>query len=204
MIEGPVLILAAHPDDIELAMGGTLAKMIEDDIEIDCLIFCEKGYGDKTDLLRNEIKESFKINSGATLNYDTGYENQHLEEDRDTLLDYLIHLRNNFFYKTIFTHCSTDIHQDHSTLHRESVRAFKHSNLYGYEMTWNNLTSNQRFFVEINQSNLDKKLEAMACYKSQQDRIYFNPELMKGLATVRGSQANVKYAESFEVIRQIW
>ena len=50
---------------------------------------------------------------------------------------------------------------------------------------------------------LEKKVEALLCYKSQLHRSYINENFVYSLATVRGVQAGTQYAEAFEVVRYI-
>jgi N-acetylglucosamine malate deacetylase 1 len=57
--------------------------------------------------------------------------------------------------------------------------------------------------VSLDQVHVAKKLEALARYRSQQHRHYLNEELIRGLASVRGSQIGSQYAEAFEVMRVI-
>jgi N-acetylglucosamine malate deacetylase 1 len=85
----------------------------------------------------------------------------------------------------------------------EGLRAFKNSSILGYEMPWNNVSFNTRAFVKLEQHHIQKKVEALLCYKSQLHRPYVNENFMLSLATVRGVQMGAQYAEAFEVVRYI-
>mgnify|MGYP000436355541 CR=1 FL=1 len=98
---------------------------------------------------------------------------------------------------------STDTHQDHQVIHSEGLRAFKNSTVLGYEMPWNNTVFTSNTFIKLGKENIEKKLDALKAYKSQENRKYLNREFIMGLAKVRGVQAATEYAEAFEAIRII-
>ena len=94
-----------------------------------------------------------------------------------------------------------DIHQDHSTIANEGLRAFKNSTILGYELIWNNLKFDTTSFIELEEIHIKNKIKALKKYKSQAKKDYFNDEFIISLAKVRGVQFGVKFAEAFEVIR---
>jgi LmbE family N-acetylglucosaminyl deacetylase len=96
-----------------------------------------------------------------------------------------------------------DIHQDHSTISEEGTRAFKMTSILGYEIPWNNLTFQTTSFIFVEDGDLERKVEALMCYKSQAFRHYANADFLRGLARSRGTQIGAKYAEAFQVVRWI-
>ena len=94
-----------------------------------------------------------------------------------------------------------DIHQDHTTIAQEGLRAFKNTNILGYELIWNNLTFNTQCFVRLEERHIDAKVESLKAYKSQGARDYLSKDFIYSLARARGVQAGCTYAEAFEVIR---
>ena len=85
----------------------------------------------------------------------------------------------------------------------EGLRAFKHTTILAYELPWNNITFSTQAFVCLDKRHIDRKIEALKAYKSQEDRFYANPEFISSWARTRGTQIGVKYAETFEVIRWV-
>jgi hypothetical protein len=85
----------------------------------------------------------------------------------------------------------------------EARRAFKYSSLLGYELPWNQFQSNPTFFVELNESDIECKKDAINSYVTQKKRSFFGNNILIDLARVRGKQVEVDYAECFEVIRWI-
>ena len=118
-------------------------------------------------------------------------------------MEELVVLRNNLKPTLVFLPSPTDIHQDHQVISEEGIRAFKHVSILGYEMPWNNLSFNTRSFIRLEDKYLEKKVEALKEYNSQAHRTYLNENFIKSLATTRGVQIGVRYAEVFEVIRWI-
>ena len=125
------------------------------------------------------------------------------KETRQQILEDLIRLRNDLQPDLVFVPSPTDIHQDHQVISEEGLRAFKNSSILGYEMPWNNVSFNTRAFVELDKKHIDRKVEALLCYKSQLHRSYVNEHFVVSLATVRGVQMGTQYAEAFEVVRYI-
>jgi hypothetical protein len=96
-----------------------------------------------------------------------------------------------------------DVHQDHATIAKEGLRAFKNSTILGYELIWNNLTFNTTSFVNLDERHIQKKCDALKEYKSQAKRNYMSEDFIFSLAKIRGVQIGSKYSESFEVVRWV-
>ncbi len=124
-------------------------------------------------------------------------------EHRQAILEEMIKLKAAIDPDTVFMPNSNDIHQDHQVIYEEGVRAFKNSNMLGYELPWNSFEFSSDFFVKLSKDHLDAKWSAIQEYKSQEFRKYTDRALFDGLARVRGSQVNTEYAEAFELIRWI-
>ena len=99
--------------------------------------------------------------------------------------------------------CLQDLHQDHSIIAMEGLRAFKKTSILGYEIPWNNMNFRTQCFITFSEEYLDKKLNALKCYRSQMGRHYASEQFVRSLALTRGIQIGARYAEVFEVIRWI-
>jgi LmbE family N-acetylglucosaminyl deacetylase len=98
------------------------------------------------------------------------------------------------------------MHQDHTTIYWESLRAFKKdASIWGYEHPWNNLTFTTDIFVKLDEKHLEKKLAALREYKSQIhfNRSYLDERNLKSLSYARGAQLDIPCAEVFELVRLI-
>ena len=103
----------------------------------------------------------------------------------------------------VFVPSPNDIHQDHQVISEEGLRAFKQTTVLGYEMPWNNLAFQTSCFIRLQEEHVEKKVRALEKYKSQLHRDYLNENFIRSLATTRGVQIGVKYAEAFEIIRLV-
>ena len=129
------------------------------------------------------------------------YEVRKLGYVRQEILEELIRLKKANSFDLVFIPSLHDIHQDHTTIAQEGLRAFKNTTLLGYELIWNNLTFNTQCFVELNREHIQAKVEALKAYESQGARDYLSEEFIFSLAKTRGVQAGCPYAEAFEVVR---
>ncbi len=192
------LFISAHTDDAELGCGGTIAKLLEDGSSIKAISFCHCG--------REDLKEEFVKSMDSLLTYDRillNYDVRNFDKNRQSILDNLIEIKNEFKPDAVFVHCANDIHQDHKVVYEEALRAFKDCTIYGYELPWNNLSFNSTAFFKLKERHIDKKAEALSKYKSQAHRNYMDKDFHYSLAKVRGVQIGVEYAEAFELIRLI-
>ena len=201
-----VLVLAPHTDDGELGAGGSIAKLIEKGSKITYAAFSTaaesipKGY--PADILKVEVAKATNvlgIEKKNLLVYD--YRVRRLNYHRQEILEDLIKLKELNEFDLILTPSLRDIHQDHSTISTEAVRAFKKVTILGYELIWNNLAFDTKCFVKLSEKHLNSKYRALQQYKSQGNRAYLSKDFIFSLAFARGVQSGCKYAECFEVIR---
>jgi LmbE family N-acetylglucosaminyl deacetylase len=201
-----ILIISPHTDDGELGCGGSIAKFTEDGYEVEyvALSCCEKSIPPEypRDILSREVKTATR-----TLGIENpvlfSFEVREFPKYRQEILDALIRLKNKIQPDIVFTPSRYDTHQDHKTTVEETMRAFKKCTLLGYEQPWNNITFNTLAFVPLTETHVQKKIDALACYETQKDRSYLNPDFIRGLALTRGTQIEEKYAEAFEVIKWV-
>ncbi|HEY9046458.1 MAG TPA: PIG-L family deacetylase [Ohtaekwangia sp.] len=204
-----VLVLAPHTDDGELGAGGTVSKLIESGSEVYYAAFstAEQSVpeGFPKDILKTEVKNAtvrLGIAPDHLLIYN--YEVRKLNYVRQEILEELIRLRKQIAPDLVLLPSLNDIHQDHSTVAQEGLRAFKQKTILGYELIWNNLTFSTSCFVQLNENHIQKKCDALKAYASQQHRDYISEEFVMSLARARGVQIGCQYAEAFEVIRLIF
>ena len=201
-----ILIISPHTDDGELGCGGSIAKFIEEGNEVHyaALSCCEKSVPPEypPDILSREVKKATKI-LGIRKPILFSYDVREFPKFRQEILDTLIRLRNKIQPDIVFTPSRYDTHQDHKTTVEETMRAFKKCTILGYEQPWNNITFNTHAFVPLKESHVQKKIDALACYETQKDRPYLNPDFIRGLALTRGTQIEETYAEAFEVIKWV-
>ena len=203
-----VLILAPHTDDGELGCGGSIARFIEEGKNVFYAAFsaAEKSVDPKlpNNILEIEVKAATKklgIKRENLFIYNN--EVRKLNYIRQEILEELIKLKKKIDPDIIFMPSINDIHQDHSTVAREGLRAFKDRTILGYELIWNNITFNTSTFIILQHNHVQSKVDALQEYKSQKDKAYMSKDFIFSLAKSRGVQIGKEYAECFEVIRWV-
>jgi len=208
MIEGynNILVLAPHTDDGELGAGATINYLIEKGKNVVYAAFstAEQSVpeGFPKDILKTEVRnatEKLGIRPENLLIYN--YEVRKLSYARQEILEELVRIKKQIPFDMVFIPSLHDIHQDHTTIAQEAVRAFKNTTLLGYELIWNNITFDTQCFVRLEQRHIDAKINALKEYKSQGIRNYLSPDFITSLARTRGVQIGSEYAEAFEVVR---
>ncbi len=207
-IKKRVLVVAPHTDDGELGCGGTIAKLIANKAEVFYAAFsiCELSVPAHLpkNILETEVKNATNllgIKKDNLIIFRHAVRN--FDKHRQQILDDLIDLKKQIKPELVLMPCLNDIHQDHCVISAESIRAFKHVSVLGYELPWNNLTFNAQSFVFLGEEHINKKIEALKCYQSQLNRVYAKEDFIRSLALIRGAQIGIKFAEAFEVIRWV-
>ena len=197
-----VLAVGAHPDDIELGCGGTLYKSVQSGAKVIALYMTRGGKMTDTNVRMKESTEAMKI---------LGVHNVHFEDFPDTeipfshkavscLEGYAIKYRPD----VVLTHSINDTHQDHRQVAWLSMSAFRNiPKILAYETPRVMPAAfSPTYFVDISGCS-QVKWEALKCHVSQNEKRYLAYESMINLCSFRGSQAGVKEAEAFEVVRYL-
>lgn len=194
-----VLAIGAHPDDIELGAGGTIARHV---INRDEVVFLILSYGEKT--AKKSMRKKEAILSANKLGVKTvkfaGFADTMIPNSIETILA-IENIIKKYRPERVYTHCVKDTHQDHRAAAYTSISAArKVPELFSYESPLVHPNFNPQYFIDISDT-INLKVECLKCYKSQGSREYLKAEAIEGLAKFRGFQAGVLYAEAFEVIR---
>lgn len=211
-----VLVVAAHPDDELLGVGGTVIKHVEQGDEVLTLIMCEgeslrykKDVGQKT-----AIQEAGKI-LGVKEVRQMGFPDQRL--DTYTLTDIITPLEKvseEFRPNIVYCQCGGDINMDHQLLFQAANVAFRPldswiEEVYAFYTVSSTEWGYPREFkpdtwIDIS-NTLQKKLEAFKCYQSE-IREYPHPRSVKSVeyaAHFWGNQCSMDSAEAFMTIRRM-
>jgi len=190
-----ILAISPHTDDAELGCGGTLYKLSQSGAKVYILAVCSP-----TQTLRLEFKAATKVLGASPITWD--YSRRYFDTERQDILDSLIDLRDKIHPDIVFAPCETDSHQDHKTIFAETERAYKYSyGIYTSILPWNVKQAQTLCYSLLTQTQIDVKLSALACYRSQVKRHYFNPENVLGMARDKGLACRTEYAEAFGVVR---
>lgn len=206
-----VLFLGAHPDD-EFGCAGTLARLTEAGASVRVLTFADCADqipdGFTVDDLTAEWRiacELLGVPREALTLWDVP--NRHFPQHRQLIHDAIDQERRKAWqapYDLVLLPAPSDIHQDHATVAIEGIRVFKHTTVLGYELPMNLVNGSvARGYVRLEQRHVELKVRHAATYRSQAHRPYMAEAFVRGLAVVRGVQANAPAAEALEVVRWI-
>lgn len=198
-----VCFIGAHPDDIELGCGALIAH-IAAQTEVMCYTLSDNQ---KNPLLTNVVKEHYA--SMETLGVPRDhvvvgqFETRRFPQQRQEILEFMIEISKKFRPDIVFVHTKADVHQDHGTLTQESLRAFRGISVLGFDVIRSSYGFFPSFLVEVNEADVEKKLKALAQYKTYESKYYFNPEITRATLIRNGALAERPYAEGFDILRVI-
>lgn len=222
-----VLVIAAHPDDEVMGLGGTIAKLSAQGVECHLLIVTDGSSSQYrgSDHL-GEIIEAKKIetkNCADTL----GFRSIHYGELPDMKLDMAPHIVINQVIEkvidevlpdTVFTHFWGDVNRDHQEVYKSTLVAARPAigqvvkELYCYRVpSSTEWTPNKadtmfmpNFFVNI-EKYAEKKYKAFACYSTEL-REYPHPRSVQYLRETdkaAGIKVGLLAAEEFVLLRKL-
>ena len=198
-----ILIVAAHPDDIEFGMGGTLSLLVENkNIRFKVVVCsdCEEQPGNKG--ITKEFEQSmdfFGIDDYEIL----GLPNTKLPSVSDKIREKLELIKKEFEPDLVFTTSKKSIHQDHKIVAIEVERILRNIGILSFEDVKSCPNFLPSLYFTLDENHVNGKLKSLKFYKSQFNRYYHDDELLRSLLIFRGGQIGEKYAESFETIRLI-
>ena len=201
-----IVAFGAHPDDIEIGMGGTIAKLSALGYDMNLVVATLPNFAkiDRKEERRNEAIMSAKVMGCKIPQFlDLAPDEIMFGRGFVTIVDEII---NRHKPDVVFTQWIGDSHQDHQALTKAVIAASRDlSDLFMYETTIpGGITENAfhpQLYVDIT-STLDIKTSALGCFESQKNRCgHLWVDAIVGRCAYRGYQNNTKYAEAFEVIR---
>ncbi len=199
-----VLVFGAHPDDMEIGMGGTIAKHVHLGDEV---LMVVASLPSQRERRREEARRGAEILGAGLILLDIPPEE--LECSRRVIREF-DRILEGFCPDLIYTHWDQDSHQDHNAVSRAVMAAARknRSSLLMYEQTIPGGIVPGGFkaqsFVDISDF-IEVKIASILAHASQHEINGGDLWLqgVKGRAMYRGYQINVRYAEAFEVIKEI-
>lgn len=210
-----ILVVAAHPDDEILGVGGTIVKHITNGNSVFVCI-ATKAYEPiwSKDYIEKKIAQQKKVDKylGIKKRYNLDYPTVTLNtiphgEFNKKITDIVDKVHPNIVY----THFESDVNYDHTILFRACLVATKppkRISLYCFETLseteWSNKPFIPNIWIDIT-NYIEKKIKAFSIYSSEV-KTYPHPRSLKAikiLSEKRGIEACVKHAEAFILIRNI-
>ena len=193
--------IGAHPDDIELGCGALIAR-IAGKTDIRCVTFSNNQ---KNPALQNLIPEHYA--SMRTLGVPEScvdvldFETRRFQEHRQEILEAMISILREDDPDIVFVHTKSDVHQDHGVLTQEALRAFRGRTVLGFDVIRSSYGFFPDFLVGVEEADVQKKLDALACYKTYEGKYYFSPEVTRATLIRNGAICERPYAEGFDILR---
>ena len=198
-----VLFIGAHPDDIELGCGALIAHIIPQS-EVMCVTLSDNQKNPQLTNLPEEYSRSMAVLGVPEKNIILGqFETRRFPECRQEILEYMIQLNTTFRPEIVFVHTKADIHQDHATITEEGLRAFRGTTVLGFDVLRSSYGFFPNFLVEVSEDDLNKKVAALAEYKTYASKYYFDPQITRATLIRHGALAERQYAEGFDILRVI-
>ncbi len=198
-----VLALSPHTDDVEIAAGGTLARLVDEGAKVAVVAFSTGHH--LSGATREEMAAAMSI-LGITAWTLRDYPVHFYYRQRQKLLRDLEKMRDLIEPDLVLVPVSGDPHQDHRTVTEEALRAWRWRNvrMLGYE-TLRVRSSAEPLrltcYAPFKERHWARKWAAVYAYESQRYNDIMREDALRGLALFRGAQVGCEYAEAFEVLR---
>jgi LmbE family N-acetylglucosaminyl deacetylase len=195
-----VLAIGAHSDDIEIGCGGTILRLIEQEVlsEVWWVV------------LTGENKRAAEARASAEALLDgVGSRRVILKDFRDGFFPYdgaeikgfFEELKREFSPDVVLTHQRSDLHQDHRVTCELTWNTFRDHLVLEYEVPkYDGDMGAPNFFVPIDDRLCRRKIDhLMTHFGSQLSKRWFKEDLFSGLLRLRGMECNspTSYAEAF-------
>ncbi|KLU10838.1 hypothetical protein ABL57_04970 [Kocuria sp. SM24M-10] len=195
-----VLAVGAHPNDLDLACGATLAKLVDAGHEVRGLVMSSGAVGGNAWRRPVEAQHSASF-LGLSVLQVHDFPGTLLETVTNELVQAIEEVIEDYQPDVILTHSAHDQHPDHYAVHRATLRAARaHSSILCFESPSATREFDPSVFVDID-GYVDVKVEAVLSHRDPAGKPYMTPGRVRGLAAFRGAQAKNSNAEAFEPVR---
>lgn len=204
-----VVAIGAHADDLELGMGGTIAKHVAAGDNVCMVLVTHSGYSSYKGVVVREQATAFKEAQqaadilGVTDLRCLGHETKYVTYSAD-LIEQLNQIIDDVGAGIVYTHWDGDLNQDHSAISKSTLVAARNiPRVLMYRSNWYKSVKpfDGSFYVDISQNINDKinsiKAHHSECQKNGEKWVEFFKHQTRGF----GIEIGVEYAELFKVIK---
>lgn len=190
-----VVAIGAHPDDIELGAGGLLLALAASRPRVRYVVLT--GSAERQQEARNAAHAFLP---GA----DVGLSLHDLPEGRlpaawGTVKELLEEVARASAPDLIIAPSRDDAHQDHRTIGELIPTVFRDQLYLAYEIPkWDGDLGRPSMYWPLTADAIQQKVELLEkCYPSQRSRDWWDEEMFRGFARIRGMECRARYAEAF-------
>ena len=189
--EGPlrVLALGAHADDVEIGCGGTLLRLAAErpDLEVTWVVWCATPERARE---AEASAEAFLAGVARRRVVVKGFRDGYLPWQGAELKDAFEALKREVAPDLVLTHYREDRHQDHRTVSDLTWNTWRNHLVLEYEIPkYDGDLGAPGLFVPLAQAQLERKIALVRQhFPSQAAKPWFDPEVFRGLARLRGME----------------
>ncbi len=197
-----VVAIGAHPDDLEIGIGGTLAKLRKAGAHV---VMVVASIPRDFEVRMEEAKRGAEI-LGCELKFLMGDGPRRLEDvktcDLVSMLDAVIH---DYEPAAVLTHSNADFHNDHLLIYNACLptQRLRYFDFFSYHPTNCRpvpVSFHPRAYVDVSDT-IDAKMHAITAHASQFGGRGLDTEMYREFAHVQGRMIGVPYAEGLDVNR---
>jgi len=196
-----VLAIGAHPDDVEIGVGGILLSHTAKGDQVNVLTLTGGEAGGEPGLRAQEAENAAAL-MGARL-FHTDLQDTSLSvSDGGVMIGAISDVIAAISPTVIYTHTLLDVHQDHRNVHRATLVAARGvPRIFCYQAPSTTVDFHPTRFIAIDDF-MDAKLDVIRAYGSQATtRGYLDEELTRATARYWGRFTRGRYVEPLEVVR---
>lgn len=197
-----VLCIGAHADDIEIGAGATLLSWIASGRELSvhwCVLSALGPRRDEAVRSADLLLDGCPKNKIEVADFEDGLFPAHYAE----IKRWFGGLRDRVTPDVVLTHHSDDAHQDHRIVAEATRTTFRDHLTLAYEIPkWDGDLGRPNMYVPVSAEHLERKIQVlMTCFPTQANKDWFDAELFRGLARLRGMECRApqRFAEAFHV-----
>jgi LmbE family N-acetylglucosaminyl deacetylase len=198
-----VLVLGAHPDDVELAAGGTLLTLAGRHPGLRVRYVLMTGTRERQEEARAAARA---FTPGADLTVDThDLPDGRLPAVYGQVKELMEGVARSLRPDVVLAPSVADAHQDHRTVGELVPTVFRDQLYLAYEIPkWDGDLARPNTYFPLTDEIAQRKVELLdKCYPSQRGRDWWGEETFLALARLRGIECRAHYAEAFTCTKLI-
>jgi LmbE family N-acetylglucosaminyl deacetylase len=193
-----VLCLGAHSDDIEIGAGGTLLSMMERGVRLEVVWVVFSAAGEREAEAKSSAADFLAAAASAQIEIKSFKDGFFPEQGEAIKLSFEA-LKRQVNPDVILTHHRDDAHQDHRHVCRLTWNTFRDHCILEYEIAkWDGDMGQPNLYMPISANALQRKIDLLIShFGSQRSKQWFDAEVFRGVARLRGMECRERYAEAF-------
>jgi LmbE family N-acetylglucosaminyl deacetylase len=193
-----ILCLGAHSDDIEIGLGGTLIRLLQErsDLAVRWVVFTAPGT--RADEARRSA-ESILANVSDKVVRVGDFRESYFPSEWPRIKDWFEEIRRSFEPDLVFTHFRDDRHQDHRVLSDLAWNTFRNHLVLEYEIPkYDGDLGRPNTFVPLTDAQAEAKVAVlMKHFQTQTNKHWFTEDLFYAMMRIRGMECGSRFAEAF-------